>query len=441
MRYKKVFEYIDSRRDELIALAKDLVAIPSVNDASDYSTDNETNVQLFLEKTLKSYGLETDLWCEDSEQRRPNLVATLRGSGGGKNLILNGHSDVVPVMEPKKWTSPAFSPQVREGKLYGRGAVDMKGGLAAMAFAAKALIECNIALKGNLYLEMVCGEESNQGATIGTAATIRHGYKAPFAVVAEPTSLEIHTTSIGIMLLELIIDGKAVHACCRNQAVYPQRFGMRCGPEVAVDALKKTLPFLDLLYRLEDELNLTWRHEIMGAGGVTAPDQQGVGTFSVNPSIIQGGGYRAAVCSNVKVYCNILWPYSIPMDDVVALIKKKLYALASTDSWFDEHPIEVNLPARQPWLPFYTDMKLPEISQLCSAVESITKKTAVVSGFRAVCDATYFMDNDIPVVICGPGSLSSGAHGDDEFVEIEELIQAAKIYATFAMDQCNQTNE
>ena len=435
---ERVCKYIDDHRDEIIEYAKELISIPSIDDGAHFDVDNELAVAKFIKNKLKSFGLETDMWCEDAKGQRPNVVATLKGTGGGKNLIINGHTDVVPIMEPEKWVSHPFKPEIRDGKLYGRGATDMKSALAAMAYAAKAIKDCDIPIKGDLYLEMVCGEEQNAGATLGTAATIRRGYKAPFALVAEPTSLEIHTTSIGIMLLELNIDGKAVHACCRNQTVYPQHKGMRHGSEVGVDAIAKALPFIQLMYRLEDELNFDYRHEIMGSGGYDVPDHQGVGTFSINPSIIEAGGYRAAVCGRFKMYCNILWPANVTMEEVAKKVTDAIMAQAATDSWFKEHPPVVKLPARLPWQPFNTDVNDPGVQTLRASIEKALGEVAPISGFRGVCDATYFMDNGIATAVCGPGCLSNAAHGDNEYVDVEEIIKAAKIYAVFALEHCNQ---
>lgn len=436
MNKQKVFGYIEARSNEIVELASKLISIPSVNDGSDYSKNNEKAVQEYIKNYMEASGLETDIWTEDEAGLRPNVVGTIKGISEDRNLIINGHADVVPVNEPEKWSSDAFSPVIREGKLFGRGASDMKGPLASYLFAAKALKACGVKLEGNLYVETVCGEESNEGSTIGSASAVRRGYKAPFAIVAEPTALEIHTTSSGFMLFELTIPGKAVHSCCRNQVIYPQDIGMQYGPSVGVDAIKKALPFINLFYRLEDELNVQWRHPVMGAGGSPLHDCQGVGTFTINPSIIQGGGYRAAVCSSVTITCGVSHPYTVSQDEVIKKIKGAIDAQAATDSWFDEHPPVLKMPARRPWRPFYTSLDHPGIARLKESATQAIGKQAVLSGFRAVCDATYLTELGIPTVVMGPGNLSWGVHGDDEYILIDEMVKAAKVYAAFTMDYC-----
>jgi len=436
MAKQEILDYIEAGRDELIALASKLISISSINNGLDYSQDNEKAVQEYIKNYMDKIGLETDMWAEDEASLRPNVVGTIRGSGGEKNLILNGHADVVPINEPEKWTHDAFSPCISDGKLFGRGASDMKGPLASCLFAAKALKACGVKLKGDLYVESVCGEESNQGSTIGSASVVRRGYKAPLAIIAEPTSLEIHTTSAGLMLFELTIPGKAVHASCRNQVIYPQHYGMESGPSVGVDALKKALPFIDLFYRLEDEFNFQWKHPVIGAGGHPSYDSQGVGTFIINPSIIQGGSYRAAVCGSVTITCYVLHPYTVPQEEVIKKIKTAIEAQAATDSWFDENPPILKLPVRPPWRPFYTASDHLGIAKLRESVTQVLGKQAVLSGFRAVCDATYITELGIPTVVFGPGNLSCGVHGDNEYIQIDEMVQAAKIYAAFVMDYC-----
>jgi acetylornithine deacetylase len=239
-------------------------------------------IQEWIAADLAQAGLAVDKWAEDPAGVRPNVVATLKGTGGGKNLILNGHCDVVPVLEPKRWLTDPFSAVEKDGNIYGRGASDMKGGLAAVIWAAKAVAACGARLKGDVYVASTVGEETGEGATIGTAAVVRRGYQAPFAIVAEPTDLELQTASSGIFVFELIVRGKAVHGACRNQVIFPQRYGLASGQEVGVDALQKALPIIEMIYRMEQDWNLNWRHPVVGSGGQPFPDKQGVGAFCIN---------------------------------------------------------------------------------------------------------------------------------------------------------------
>lgn len=170
---------VESKRNEIIELTRSLVRIPSV-------AGEEANCQDFVLDRLRRLGARLDVWepkiselkdhpaysdvekYEEPKLRsyegRPNVVATFQGSGGGKSLVLNGHVDVVPSGPREMWTHDPWGGEVEEGRLYGRGAVDMKGGLAAMIAAGQVIAEDGVSLRGNLILESVVDEEP--GATV-----------------------------------------------------------------------------------------------------------------------------------------------------------------------------------------------------------------------------------------------------------------------------------
>lgn len=242
---RKVLEYIDAHREDIIDFLCDFIHFQSVNPGNS-GEGEELEAQTWLHERMRSFGFHRiDLWAEDRAERRPNVVGTIGGKGKGRNLIYNGHCDVVPVNrnERSRWSIDPWSGLVKNGRVYGRGASDMKGGLTSMIWAAKALIDTGVSLKGNLYVESVVGEESMEGSSIGTKATVDRGYRAPFAIIAEPTNCEIHLKSAGIFYFQLIIEGKEAHTSARNQAIFPQRYGIPWGTEVGVDAIAKAVPF------------------------------------------------------------------------------------------------------------------------------------------------------------------------------------------------------
>ncbi len=182
---QRVEEYIDARKEEIIEFLCDFVGFKSINPGIPEKGE-ELEAQKWVRERFKESGLDkVDLWAVDEEKKRPNVVGTVKGRGKGKALIYNGHCDVVPVGENelKRWTKDPWKALVEDGRVYGRGASDMKGGLTSMFWAAKALIDNDIHLEGDLYVESVVGEESVEGRTIGAKATVDRGYRAPFAVV------------------------------------------------------------------------------------------------------------------------------------------------------------------------------------------------------------------------------------------------------------------
>ena len=154
---------------------------------------------------------------------------------GGRDLLLNGHIDIVPAADESAWTTPPFEPTMRGGRVYGRGAADMKGGLSCALLAAKAIRDAGIRLRGRLAVTSVVGEED--GGT-GTLATILRGHTADGAVVVEPTDLHIVPVQAGCLMFRLVVHGVPAHGCVR---------------EDGVSAVEKFLPLLGALRRLEAE--------------------------------------------------------------------------------------------------------------------------------------------------------------------------------------------
>jgi len=203
-----VLRAVDSLKDELVQLLCDIVRIPSVpatpvdSGSSDIAegVSGETQVNHFLKPVMESFGLETDLW--EVEKGRANLVGIWRGQGGGRSLILNGHVDVVPPGPPEKWTvAGPWSGEIIDGKIYGRGSTDMKGGIAAAIIAVKALVKAGYRPKGDVLIQCVVGEEHHE-TSAGVGAVLERGYRADAAIVCEPSTppdkLSINTASPGI---------------------------------------------------------------------------------------------------------------------------------------------------------------------------------------------------------------------------------------------------
>ena len=322
---------------------------------------NETPVQNWLESNLKTFKFDTvDKFAVDEKQQRPNVVGVIKGKGQGKSLLLNGHVDVVPVAKPEVWQCDPFKPEIIEGNIYGRGTSDMKGGLTAAVWAMKALIDCGVKPQGDVILQAVVGEESQQAEELGTVQCLKRGYTADFGIVCEPSDLEVHIASSALFLFDLYVEGKAVHISARNQAVFPQPYGVPSGKDVGVDAFKKSLMFVDYFYRLEEEWNHRYRDEILGGGGYGEKDAQGVGIFTINPSSIEGGVYLGSVPSKVKYTYGVWYPDQLVKPEVLyEEIKNGVAALASTDDFLRENPPKLTIPTLQDWPGFKVDPDKP----------------------------------------------------------------------------------
>ena len=439
---EKVSGYIDEHADKIISFLSKMISFPSVNMGIPESGD-ELEIQNWLKDQFWSFGFdEVDFWTADKKGIRPNLVGIIKGRGKGRSLVLQGHCDVVPVPETEiqHWEANPWSGEVRDGKVFGRGASDMKGGNAALIWAAKAIIDCGIKLQGDLIAESVSGEESAEGKTIGAASTVKRGHKAGFAIVAEPTGCEIQIESPSLFLFELTVRGKATHTASRNLVIFPQPHGVPNGTEVGVDAISRMKLFLDLFERMELQWNQRWRNELLNSGGLPFPlSKNGVGLFNINPSLIEGGTYLGAVPSYCKLTCNVWYPNWVDQEDVIAELDRNIKALASTDDWMREHPPEFKAPAIQEWPAAKVPKDHEGIKVLADSYSAATGKEAVISAFRAVCDATFLCDAGVPAVVMGPGDLRMGVHGVNEYVPIDEVIDCAKAYAAMAINWCGVT--
>ena len=440
MEKEKVVAYLNQHEEELMDFLKETIRINSVNPGKDLPGIKEEDIAKYLAEYLEKSGFKVDLFAVDPEGKRLNVCAVLPGSkksGESKNLILSAHTDTVIVSEIEKWSENPFGGEEKDGKIYGRGAADMKGGLASAVFAAKAVKDCGIETDGDVILMFSAGEESCEGGEIGAKACVERGHRAPFAIVCEPTTLEIHNSTCSTFAFELIVHGKAIHTCCRNQVIFPQSAYQSSGEEIGVDAVEKALPLIQFFYRLEKEWNHRYRGKsAAGTGGKGGHDRQGIGVFTINPSFVESGTYIGAVPGSLKVTYAVWHPPEVSCHDVIKEIREKVAAYAQTDDWLRAHPPEVIGPVPQIWPGFVTDDTIAPVAQLKKSFEDVISQPPIVTGFRATCDGTYLMDEGIDTVICGPGEIGDGVHGYDEFVRRDEVLAAAKIYAKFICDWC-----
>jgi acetylornithine deacetylase len=431
----KVFDYIESEKDKLVDFLKDLVSRPSINagDGGDLKL-----VQDFLAGKLNDFNFDkVEEFAVDSEGKHPNVCAINKGTGGGKSILFNGHMDVVPVAEPDMWCCDPFKPVIKDGKIFGRGTSDMKGGVASAVWAMKAVKDCNIKLKGDVVLQAAAGEESQMAEELGTVQCIKKGYSADFGVVCECSDMELQIISSSLVFIELIIKGKPAHTSSRNQVIFPQPYGVPSGETVGVDAFKKSLKFVQYFYDLEEQFNHRFRDPVLGSGGSPGHDKQGVGVFTINPSFVEVGEYLGTVPAHAKyTYCIWYPDHFITKKQLFDEITQAVKALASTDDWLRQNPPQLNMPVIQDWPSFNTPVDHPGVISSRKSIEDAIGKPAVVSGFKAVCDATYLNNNGVPSVVFGPGSISWLVHGNDEYVSIENLIAAAKVYASMMIDWC-----
>jgi acetylornithine deacetylase len=435
---EKVSEWIESHRTEIVMFLMDFIQNKS-------PTGQEIGVQRdfiipFFNQEMNFD--EIDVFSE-APTERPNVNGTWYGNSSSNNLLLSGHVDVVDVGSESltRWTKDPWKPVIENEKIYGRGSNDMKGGLTAMIWATKALMDLDIKLKGDLLLSCVIGEELDQkqwGAIPSTKKFQEKGTDIHFCIVPEPTNNEIHILSAAAFDFSISILGKEAHTSMKNLTQYPQRYGIPTGKEVGIDASVIMVDLLQRLSKLEQNWNMRYSDQIFGGGGYPDPkDVQGVGVHSINCTIIEAGNYIASIPGYAKIKGEVF--YSPRNNDEMLWDEMKEVAngLASIYDWLKEHPIEMKWKEMFDWPAYDVSKEHPGVQSLAKAYESVTNKNAIISGFKAVDDAAYIQrDCGVDAISFGPGDLYMGTHGPDEYIPIDQLIIGTKTLATMIIEWC-----
>jgi acetylornithine deacetylase len=351
---------------------------------------------------------------------RPLTVGVLEGRGGGRSLVINGHIDVVSGGDATLWTSPPFAAEVRDGRIYGRGASDMKGGIGSALFALEALVACDVRLAGTVIFETVPDEET---CAMGTMAAIDRGYRADAGLVPEPTRFNLWVATRGLLHGSLAVPGRSAHAEV-NQPPWEAGGG--------VNAIHKTMYLLSAL----EELSRRWAKR---------PDKRHalLGTPSINPTIIRGGNFISNVPERCEVALNTTYlpanaddrGYgSIPRAEITDAVA----AACAGDDW---------LTANAPSWSWYTDYPPCEIGEGASVNEAAVAAgrdldvEVTPEGIDTTYDGallTLFASTPSPAF--GPGDLAR-AHAVDEWIGIDELVLGARLYARAVMNWCGVSGD
>jgi acetylornithine deacetylase/succinyl-diaminopimelate desuccinylase family protein len=332
--------------------------------------------------------------------------------------------DVVPPGPDEDWTDGnPWSGAIGNGRIWGRGASDMKAGLVAQAMAARALRDADVHLAGDLILQAVVGEEMMEH-NLGTTACIERGYRADAAVVSEPSGppspLAVCPVSPGVLWFTLTVEGKATHTSMRGATLQPG------GEATGVSAVDKIFLLYQALGRLERDWTFTKPHPLFRPGH-----------FSILPAVIVGApksGLVPFVIPDEARLEVIVW-YS-PAEEAEAVrreLEDALERAAAGDAWLRAHPPKVEW--RHHWPKSVLDQGHPIVDAASRAHERSTGRRAVVAGFPAVEDTTWLNAAGIPAISYGPGDLRA-AHAVDEYVDIAELREATLTFALLAADWC-----
>jgi acetylornithine deacetylase/succinyl-diaminopimelate desuccinylase family protein len=402
--------YLEAHEEELLGLVEALVRFETPCPPG----RNTDAIQEFLAARLAALGAEVrrvPLYPGDGQ-----LVAMLPGSGGGRSLLLNGHVDVASTAPGERWTSPPFAPARRGGRLYGRGAADMKGGLACALAALEAVERTLGRPHGDVVVHAVTGEEMGEA---GTLAALDHTPHVEFAIVPEPTGGTLSLGQGGVVTGWITVQSPATfHDAVRRRMIHAG------GGVFGASAIEKMVPVIQALQGLERHWAVMKSHPGFDPGATT-----------INPAAIEGGRHPAFVADRCALWLTVhFYPGETP-EGVTAEIERTIRAAADADPWLREHPPTFRWGGRsmiedrgEAFPAFETPAEHPGAAALTAAHAAVYGTPPALRMSPGVCDAGWIAARGIPAAIYGPGHWDQ-AHAVDEYVPTSELMQCARVYA------------
>ncbi|WP_096199658.1 peptidase [Bacillus sp. FJAT-45350] len=412
----QIHNWIMKNRDQGTKLLQQLVQVDSTQ-------GNEWQAQQIVVEKLNELGLVIDIWDPNWEELKahnyfysprkqfhgsPNVVAILQGKDEGRSIILNGHIDVVPEGDVSQWDDNPFSGTIKDGKLYGRGATDMKGGNVSLLVAISALKELKIPLKGDVIFQSVIEEESGGS---GTLAAILKGYKADAALIPEPTNMKIFPRQQGSMWFKLGIKGKGAHGGTRYEGV---------------SAIEKSMAVIEHVRELEIKRNARIKDPLFDNCPIPIP---------INIGKIEGGKWPSSVADFVTLEGRIGVAPDEDMENAKQELAEWLQSLEKKDQWFKENPVELEWFGAR-WVPGMVDEDHPLVKIVENQHKNVVKKDAIIEASPWGTDGGMLEKvGKVPTIIYGPG-VTEVAHHTNEYIELDKIFEVAEVIALTLIDWC-----
>ncbi len=408
-------------RARLLADLDAVLALPSVGGST-----AEVLVQEHLAAAWRDEGLDVDAWeldlpgltadpdfpgMEVPRTRGLGVVARVPGTGGGRTVLINGHTDVVPPGDLDAWSGDPFTPRraVRDGRevIIARGACDMKAGLVAGWEAIRAIRDAGITLRGDILIAPVSGEEDGG---LGTFAMLRHGVTADLCIVPEPTDLDLIPANGGALTFRLTVRGLAAHASRRLEGV---------------SAIEKFTPIMAALADYERERN----------ANVDPLMERWSLAYPLSIGMIQAGDWASTVPDLLTAEGRL----GVALDESVDVARERLGQVVAdacaSDPWLRDHPVEVTWWGGQ-FAPGRTAVDEPVVTDLRAVHAERTGREPEIYGGPYGSDLRLLQGlGGIPTVQYGPGSADQ-AHTPDEYVPIDEVVTCAEVLADFLIRTC-----
>lgn len=422
---QEVLRYIDENRDRMLSFLADLVETPSVS-------GNEMQAQEVVIGKAESIDLDVDVWEPNVEELRdhpayfdtstyeeygyegrPNVAATVEGEGQGRSIALAGHIDVVSA-NAEKWSRDPWSVTIEEGKMYGRGACDMKGGVAANLFAIEALQELDVDLAGDVIFESTIDEEA--GGTGGALSALERGYQPDAAIITEPYGVpNIGVASAGAMYFEITVPGRASHAA----------HGF-----AGVNAINKAADIVQAL----DTLDRERKSRISFPPAVNQYAEAEGEVTNLNVGTFESGDWPSTVPDEARIECRIGWPPGETREEVREQVQETVQSVVEADEWLSDYPPELE------WFgwnsnPHYLDTDHEFVQLTKQNVTEVCGTEGEWTGGLGGLDERFYVNYyDIPCPSVGP--TGGRVHGADEYVDIDSVVAVAQSVALTTIDWC-----
>ncbi|WCK54969.1 peptidase [Aneurinibacillus sp. Ricciae_BoGa-3] len=413
----EIKQWMSENRQNAIDLLQRLVMEPSTQ-------GNEAGAQKIVADKLVDMGLAVDVWEDEGQgleelvkhpyfcsprtefNGSPNVVGLWKGCGGGKSLILNGHIDVVPTGERVQWRDDPFSGKIEDGRMYGRGVTDMKGGNIAMLFAIEALQALGVKLKGDVIFQSVVEEESGGS---GTLSTVLRGYKADAAIIPEPTQMKVFPKQQGSMWFKIRIKGRSAHGGTRYEGV---------------SAIEKAMLVVEAVRQLEKVRNDRICDPLYKSIPIPIP---------INIGTIEGGEWPSSVPDRVELKGRMGVAPEEEMGDAKQMLAEALAGIK--DEWLLQNPPEIEWFGAQ-WLPGAVEQDHALMNALVDSYRNILGEEPVIEASPWGTDGGLLAKTaGTPAIVFGPG-VTSMAHYPNEYIELDKVFDCAAVVACTMLKWC-----
>jgi acetylornithine deacetylase len=416
---KAILQAVDNHSDEILDFTCRLVREPS-------TLQNEASVVTVMENELISLGYSPVRipidpqklgnhpgfapvdWEYRKDDGRDNLVAVIKAAGsGGRSALFNGHLDVVSPEPLSYWDHDPFDPVSRQGWLYGRGAGDMKSGVAAMVYAAKAVRDAGFGLCADLILEGVIEEECCGN---GALACLDAGYDADAVLIPEPFGPTVLTSQVGVLWFRVEVSGKPRHV-------------LEAG--AGANAVEKCFPIIQALRNMEEVLNHSH---------VPAEYQDLTHPLNLNVGVISGGDWPSTVAAFARFDCRMSFFPGMSYERIRTIIADTVEQAAKQDPWLKQNP---------PRVLFFgfrseghtIDRDMPALTLLSDCHQAVSGKPAEKFVSTCTTDLRAFVSYGKGQTTCF-GPVAERIHAENEKVSIDSIIHTARVYALFLSRWC-----